>query len=255
MLRYNGTTGAFIDEFVPRRTDCPRIGTAFGPDGELLRGELEQSDAVKRYDGTTGAYIDDYVTAGLGGLSEPYYLNFIPRHQVMVSEPTAVELVSFTARGMDGAVELSWETGSEMNNLGFHLYRVVVRGRPLGADHGFVDSRAWVLRRRERAIATGTRDSPNGVTYFYQLEDIETTGKTECHGPVTAVPLSVSDPDPPAEEQGTEPGHEGTEPGHEKGGDRAGGRGGGRERGRRGFQSGVDDVRGPRVHEPSSGEA
>jgi hypothetical protein len=32
---------------------------------------------------------------------------------------TAVELVSFAARGVDRAVELSWETGSELPNLGF----------------------------------------------------------------------------------------------------------------------------------------
>ena len=51
----------------------------------------------------------------------------------------AVELVSFTAVGLDGAVELRWETGSEMDNLGFHLYRSLVRGWSVGADHGVVD--------------------------------------------------------------------------------------------------------------------
>src|SRR3970282_1424018 len=28
----------------------------------------------------------------------------------------------------------------------------------------------------------------NGVTYYYQLEDIETTGKTKMHGPVSRTP-------------------------------------------------------------------
>jgi hypothetical protein len=37
--------------------------------------------------------------------------------------PTAVDLVSFEAIALDGAVELTWETGSEIDNLGFHLYR------------------------------------------------------------------------------------------------------------------------------------
>ncbi|MGH9461101.1 MAG: right-handed parallel beta-helix repeat-containing protein, partial [Vicinamibacteria bacterium] len=36
---------------------------------------------------------------------------------------TAVELVSFEARAGDAAVELTWETGSEVDNVGFYLYR------------------------------------------------------------------------------------------------------------------------------------
>ena len=36
---------------------------------------------------------------------------------------TAVELMSFEAVPFDSAVELRWQTGSELWNLGFHLYR------------------------------------------------------------------------------------------------------------------------------------
>ena len=94
-----------------------------------------------------------------------------------VDAPTAVELVSFTARGLDGAVELQWETGSEMDNLGFHLYRSLsaagpweritaslipgLGSSPMGARYRYVDMHVT-----------------NGVTYFYELEDIETTGRT-----------------------------------------------------------------------------
>ena len=34
-----------------------------------------------------------------------------------------MELLSFSAAGADSAVELSWVTASELDNLGFHLYR------------------------------------------------------------------------------------------------------------------------------------
>ena len=30
----------------------------------------------------------------------------------------------------------------------------------------------------------------NGTTYYYELEDIETTGKTQLHGPVAATPVA-----------------------------------------------------------------
>ena len=105
------------------------------------------------------------------------------------SATTEVELVSFEAVGLDGAVELFWETGSELNNLGFHLHRSSsergsyeritaqaipgLGSSPVGAKYSYRD--------------TGLT---NGVTYYYKLEDIETTGKTEFHGPVPATPTA-----------------------------------------------------------------
>ena len=104
-------------------------------------------------------------------------------------DTTAVELVSFEALGGDGAVELRWETGSELNNLGFHLYRSLTEeglyeqitsnvipglgSSPEGAKYAYGDS----------GLA-------NGVTYYYKLEDIETAGATELHGPVSAIPTT-----------------------------------------------------------------
>ncbi len=113
---------------------------------------------------------------------------------------TAVELHSFLARAADAAVDLEWRTGSELNNLGFHLYRAVSEDGP------------WE-RLTERLIP-GLGSSPegagysyrdaglvNGTTYYYQLEDIETTGQTEKHGPVSATPGAgvTSSPDEPDE--------------------------------------------------------
>ncbi len=110
---------------------------------------------------------------------------------------TAVELSSFEARGWDSSVELSWETASELDNLGFHVYRALsergpyeritrfaipgLGSSPAGARYGYTD-----------------RDVANGTTYFYQLEDIETTGKTERHGPVSATPVSGASPEHPS---------------------------------------------------------
>ncbi len=101
--------------------------------------------------------------------------------------PTAVELVAFHATGRMGAVELTWETASELQNLGFHVYRsaagsgpyarittTLIPGlgsSPAGARYRYLDS-----------------DVVNGVTYFYKLEDVETTGKTTLHGPLSATP-------------------------------------------------------------------
>ncbi len=100
---------------------------------------------------------------------------------------TAVELVSFTARGGDGEVVLEWETGSELNNLGFHVYRALSEEGPyerstISVIPGLGSSPEGA---RYRYVDSGLT---NGVTYFYKLEDIETTGNTERHGPVSATP-------------------------------------------------------------------
>jgi uncharacterized delta-60 repeat protein len=115
--------------------------------------------------------------------------------------PTAVELVSFTAMPLDGAVELFWETGSELDNLGFHLYRATsasgpwdrvttslvpgLGSSPEGASYRFVDTSVV-----------------NDATYYYTLEDIDTSGESELHGPVAATP-SASTTRPPDDDHAT----------------------------------------------------
>jgi hypothetical protein len=105
-----------------------------------------------------------------------------------VPVPTAVQLVAFVARGEDGAVVLEWRTGSELKNLGFHLYRSTsVTGGPY---ERITSSLIPGLGSSAAGRSYSYRDTGlvNGVTYFYKLEDVETTGKTERHGPVSAVP-------------------------------------------------------------------
>ncbi len=100
---------------------------------------------------------------------------------------THVELVSFKAEAADGEVLLRWETGSELDNLGFRLYRAL-------SWEGPYESVTAELVPGLGSSPEGARysyrdhDLENGVTYFYQLEDVETTGRTERHGPVAATP-------------------------------------------------------------------
>jgi len=102
--------------------------------------------------------------------------------------PTAVNLLSFTARpGLccgQGCILLAWETASEQDNVGFHLYRSTrldalgervnetlipssVPGGEQGSVYEFLDE--LVLP---------------GVTYYYTLEDVDFSGNRTAHGPV-----------------------------------------------------------------------
>ena len=110
----------------------------------------------------------------------------------VVQAPLAVELSSFTAEASPGRVTLSWSTGSEIRNEGFNVLRSTAPGQPgqavnrgliqavggpaFGADYGFVD------------------DSVEpGVTYYYKLQDLGTSGESTRHG--TDACTFGSDPD------------------------------------------------------------
>ncbi|MEO8083278.1 MAG: beta-propeller fold lactonase family protein, partial [Ardenticatenales bacterium] len=82
VLRYNGTTGAFIDTFVDETSglDGPR-DIVFGPDGKFYVAS-RNNDRILRYNGTTGVYDGSpYVPGaffGSGGLSGPEAMAFGP---------------------------------------------------------------------------------------------------------------------------------------------------------------------------------
>ena len=100
---------------------------------------------------------------------------------------TEVALASFTATALDSAVDLEWTTASELRNLGFHLYRSESED---GSYTRITPSviPGWARRPRVPRTPGGTPGLSNGMTYYYRLEDIETTGKTKLHGPVSATP-------------------------------------------------------------------
>jgi hypothetical protein len=86
----------------------------------------------------------------------------------------AVELSSFTALADDRKVTLKWETGSEVDNIGFYVYRSETADGPfekiselidgagnsaIGRSYGYIDKKV----------------EPN-KTYFYYLEDVDIHG-------------------------------------------------------------------------------
>lgn len=75
VLRFNGTTGAFLGVFASGLTN-PR-GVTFGLDGNLYVTNFGGAD-VLRFNGTTGALLNTFVTPGSGGLSLPRPLLFGP---------------------------------------------------------------------------------------------------------------------------------------------------------------------------------
>ena len=102
---------------------------------------------------------------------------------------TAVKLMSFAAVSGDGSVVLEWRTASELDNLGFYLFRGLSEGGPWTRLNA---SLIAGLGSSATGQAYSYRDAGlvNGVPYFYRLEDVDASSKTTSHGPVSAVPLA-----------------------------------------------------------------
>ncbi len=103
-----------------------------------------------------------------------------------IDSVTAVELAALDAAPQGDGVLLTWETASEIDNLGFNIYRAEAQvgelikinpnlipakslGSSMGAAYSFLDESA----------------AP-GATYYYWLQDLDMSGGSAKHGPVIA---------------------------------------------------------------------
>jgi hypothetical protein len=105
--------------------------------------------------------------------------------------PTAIELASFTAAPQGNGVLLSWETATEFDNLGFHLYRA----RTPDGQRTQLDQRLIPSQSPGNAVGASytflDETATPGNTYYYWLEDVDVYGVAVQHGPAVAeVPLA-----------------------------------------------------------------
>ena len=100
---------------------------------------------------------------------------------------TEVKLQSFAAVPGDASVTLEWRTASELDNLGFYLYRGPSEAGPWTS---LTTSLIPGLGSSATGQAYSYRDAAlqNGTRYFYRLEDVDASSKVTSHGPVSAVP-------------------------------------------------------------------
>ncbi|MBN1922612.1 MAG: hypothetical protein JW892_15290, partial [Anaerolineae bacterium] len=109
--------------------------------------------------------------------------------------PTAVFLASFTAVPEGEEIRVAWETAAELQNLGFNLYRsespagpwVKLNAELIGAQNPgavFGASYEWL----DSEVAPGAPSAP----VYYRLEDVDVSGVSTFHGPVSATATGVT---------------------------------------------------------------
>ena len=161
-----------------------------------LNGNTEASLNLWRFDSGTGKWnnmgasghntTNHAVTqSGITQFS-PWTLNSIV--------PTAAKLEKFTATSENGGVDLEWNTGYEVNNLGFNIYRQQ-NGERVKINPSLIAGTALMVGggiRVESGLGYNWQDNviDNGASYW--LEEVDLNGASTWHGPfgITAAPVN-----------------------------------------------------------------
>lgn len=95
-----------------------------------------------------------------------------------------VQLSSFTAAAGEGMVILAWKTESEVNNLGFNIYRSMSEN----ADYQKINSEMIVGAGNSTSAHNYSYQDENIEsmgTYYYKLEGIDLDGTRKYNGPIS----------------------------------------------------------------------
>jgi hypothetical protein len=96
-----------------------------------------------------------------------------------------VELAAFTGTPTQNGILLEWETASEIDHAGFHIWRSgSAEGTYTQITDALIPAQGGPSMGATYAYEDGNVEA--GATYFYQLEDIDTAGVSTSHGPVSA---------------------------------------------------------------------
>lgn len=99
---------------------------------------------------------------------------------------TAIELASFTAAPQGDDILLTWETANEIDNVGFNVYRA----ESLGGQRSQLNGSLIPSQVPGSAVGAVYTWLDEGVapdtTYYYWLEDVDTSGLASLTGPVSA---------------------------------------------------------------------
>ncbi len=126
-----------------------------------------------------GNYVGAIKSYGLvvNGEVEDYYF----------AVPTAVELLSFTATAERKAIVLTWETASEINNLGFNLYRArKIDGERIRINAELIPTLVPPGSNYGAVYEYPDTTLKGNKTLYYWLEAINIHGTNDLYGPIEA---------------------------------------------------------------------
>lgn len=97
-----------------------------------------------------------------------------------------VFLISFTATPEDNRIVLCWNTASEVNHLGFYLYRAIHKNGPFSLITPLIikDCEENMTSSGERSYIYADINVSSGTNYWYRLESIDINGHARNCGEI-----------------------------------------------------------------------
>lgn len=126
--------------------------------------------------------------------ADPNTVNNTASVSVAIEGPTSVRMNSFSATQHGNGVLLLWNTGGELHNLGFNVYRDV-NGQKVQLNPSLIAGSALLMREALEQHGAKTYAwidaSPQPET-LYWLEDVDLNGNHTMHGPVAVQTTGAS---------------------------------------------------------------
>jgi hypothetical protein len=177
------TTGAATDVFVAKSTDG---GTTFE--------NFKVSETS--FTPTSSVFFGDYTNiAAWNGKIYPIWMRLnsgiLTVLNSIIQDVVPVELSSFSADVKQGKVYLSWETATELNNLGFYIERRMVNADDNEAEWvevGFIEGQG---NSTERNLYHFEDHPLDDGTYHYRLRQVDYDGSFEYSNEVEVNIFSV----------------------------------------------------------------
>jgi signal peptidase I len=118
---------------------------------------------------------------------DPVLSNNTATITTLIEFPNVVRMGGFTATQTANGVLLSWNTGGELHNLGFNLYRDVA-GEKVRLNPSLIAGSSLLMREaleQHGAKTYGWIDHSSNAGGLYWLEDVDLNGTRTMHGPVS----------------------------------------------------------------------
>jgi len=187
------------------------MGTSVGTDSPTYIALPGASGVVFDAGQTYGMYVDlgsncrytnggpntysntDLAITTNGGHGPSFTYLFYPRQWngtfYYILDPDLVELVSFMAAGQRKTAIIKWETASEIDNAGFHIWRS--KRQDLGENHFIRITDQLIPAKGSPTQGASYLHIDKGIvpgrTYWYRLEDIGYNGRSTFHDPVRMI--------------------------------------------------------------------
>lgn len=187
-------SGTIESTYLTDAVTMPQQGGDPGSGTSTKRIALEGTHEISS--GGNGITGDDETTENILVTWDTTFTAPNPGVCAVVQEPTAITLASFTTEAGPAGVAIRWETGTEIDNAGFNLYRTTA------ADGPYIKINDALIPAKGNAVSGAsyvyldTDAADENTIYYYKLEDIDYHGVSTFHGPVDTAPGVSGGPAP-----------------------------------------------------------